>query len=80
VTHEFHTHTKACALRQQQGSEAPAQRVPAQLRFADSGLLIAGVTFLCQSVPGQSGCFPKWNSEANTQSSEAVKSDSRFQA
>ena len=41
--------------------------------------LIAGVTFLCQSVPGQSGCLPKWNSEAKTQSSEAVKSDSRFQ-
>ena len=38
MTHEFHAHTKACALRQQQGSEASAQCVPAQLRFADSGL------------------------------------------
>jgi hypothetical protein len=42
--------------------------------------LIAGVTFLCQRVPGQSGCLPKWNPEAKTQSSEAVKSDSCFQA
>lgn len=29
---------KACSLRQQQGSEAPAQRVPAQLWFGDSCL------------------------------------------
>lgn len=42
--------------------------------------LIAGVTFLCQSVPAQRGCFPKWNSEANTQSAEAEKGEARFQA